>query len=63
MAKKMASPNVIAHEPASDIDWRARGDCETLERAEEVKRDKKRHGAAKKHAMEKAKSLHAIAGK
>lgn len=62
MAKK-SSANVISAIPKEDMDWRARSDCMTLQQAEEIRRDSKRHGAAQKHAAKEAKSLAKIAKK
>lgn len=39
---------------AEDKRWRAESDAETLARAEEIKADRMRHGAAKQHAAKKA---------
>lgn len=40
-------------------DWRAKDDMDTLRRAEEIKADKARHGAA----VKKAQQAHAALGK
>lgn len=44
-------------------DWRAQGDAETLMRAEEIKGDKGRHGAALAHMKKKHKELGRALGK
>lgn len=43
-------------------DYQAQDDAGTLSKAQEIKSDPKRHGAAKKHAKAKAKKLMAVAG-
>lgn len=48
-------------EPASERDWQAQYDCETLMRAEEIKADKKRLAAAQKYANEKLKQIARVA--
>jgi hypothetical protein len=45
----------------SDEDWRARSDMRTLCEAEEIKRDKGRHEAAKKKATEEMAKVAAVA--
>jgi hypothetical protein len=49
--------------PKSPDDYQAEDDCRTLARAEEVKRDKKRHTKAKEHAAKQARVHARIAGK
>ena len=44
----------------SDDDWRAHDDLHMLERAEEVRTDKKRFGAARKFATRKIAGLKRI---
>jgi hypothetical protein len=46
-----------------DDDYRGRDDAETLTRAEEIRGDRKRHNAAKKHLARKAKAVTAAADK
>lgn len=41
--------------------YQAESDCHTLMRAEEVKGDKKRHAAAKKHAKKQVKQMSKVA--
>ena len=43
-----------------DREYQAEDDVRTLERAHEVKRDPKRHSAAKRHATKKAASFRRI---
>lgn len=46
-----------------EAQYRARDDMETLRRAEEIKMDRQRHGAAKKAAGTHLKALQRIRGK
>lgn len=48
--------------PMGDESWRARGDLDTLSRAEEIKGDKKRLAAARAEAKRQMKGLSSIAG-
>ncbi len=48
--------------PLSVDNYRAESDAHTLASAEEIKSDKQRHGAAKKHAKMKAKQMAKVAG-
>ncbi len=43
-----------------DREYQAEDDVRTLERAHDVKRDPKRHAAAKRHASKKASSFRRI---
>lgn len=43
-----------------DEEWRARDDCETLKRAQEIIDDPKRMKAAKKYAEKEAQRLEAV---
>lgn len=48
--------------PYDDSKWRAQSDMETLSRAEEIKRDKKRMAAAKRCARDKIGELKSVVG-
>lgn len=55
-------PKIAKAIPMED-DYQGRSDAETLTRAEEIRSDKNRHTAAKKHLAAKAKSVMAAADK
>lgn len=46
----------------SGVPYQVEDDVRTLHRAEQIKKDKKRHGAAKAHAKTVAKQHMAVAG-
>lgn len=58
---KLTSANAVIAMPKEDMDYRARGDCHTLREAEEIMKDRGRHGRAKKHAAKEAKIMAAVA--
>lgn len=48
---------------AMDRKYQAEDDCRTLQRADEVTRDKGRHGRARAHAKKQLSSFRRIAGR
>lgn len=58
MAKKKTEAMAM---PSIDKDWRAQSDCDTLERAEEIKQDGARLKAARGYAAKKRERLARIA--
>lgn len=61
MAKKSKSANKLEAMPACDLDYRARGDMETLRRAKEIEGDRQRLAAARREAQKDMKALEAVA--
>ncbi len=55
MAKGKPQPSVCA----VDKQWEARNDCDTLMRAQEIERDKRRYPAALKELRRRAKEINA----
>lgn len=47
--------------PVAADPWQAKDDANTLLKAEEIKADKPRHKAAKRHARQQLKQLHKVA--
>lgn len=62
MARKRKPSTVQPVNMMGDESWRARGDLDTLSRAEEIKGDKKRLAAARAEAKRQMKGLSSIAG-
>jgi hypothetical protein len=57
MASKSKANRVMGIAPATERDWQAEGDCDTLMRACEIKKDPKRLKAAQRVAKERMKQL------
>ena len=58
MAKKKAAPKPVAIAPPPYEDkWRAREDAHTLASADEIRRDRARHSAAKKHVQSMVRAV------
>ena len=63
MAKTTKANGVIGVAPESERDWRAEGDCDTLMRAIEIRKDPKRLKAALKIAKERLAQTEAVLAK
>ena len=57
MASKSKVNRVVGISPAQERDWRAEGDCDTLMRACEIKKDPKRLKAAQRVARERLQQI------
>ena len=53
----MAKAKGMMAAPEMDHDWRAESDCRTLAEGEDVRGDRKRFGAARKHAKKYTRKL------
>lgn len=59
MAKKVVKSDA----PVVHDEWAAQDDARTLQRAQEIQSDGKRHNAAKAHAAKQIEQLSKVAGK
>jgi len=60
MAKKSKSDRAMGILPAKERDWQAEGDCDTLMRAIEIRREPKRLKAAIRIAKERLSQAQAV---
>lgn len=54
--------NKLKAVPTSERDWEAESDCDTLMRAEKIKRDKNRYGRAQKVAKQRLEEAAMLIG-
>jgi|GEM_PF-2374499 len=59
---KRKSSRVMGIMPASERDWQAESDLDTLLRARQIRQDKKRFAAAQRVADERLKGLASVSG-
>lgn len=58
----MGKKTAVASAPMLDRDYQAEDDFRTLQRADEVRRDSKRHTAAKRHGRKQLSSIRRVIG-
>lgn len=60
MRKKSKANRVVGVAPAGERDWQAEGDCDTLMRAAEIRKDAKRMKAAQRIARERLAQIQTV---